>query len=118
MVTRFSEGYHRLDVRRQMVELEIHIDEPQIIVNVKGKRLTITFQVAPDGQSLVENSFWTRQDRNAPISLNEFRKSAWRAAYKRAREIGWISAVATSSDKPQSGAAAKKFTHLARAELA
>jgi hypothetical protein len=95
-----------------MVELEIHIDEPQIIVNVKGTRLTMTFQVAPDGQSLVENSFWTRQERNAPISLNEFRRSAWQAAHKKAREIGWISALATSSDNAQSGAAVKRFYPL------
>ncbi len=60
-----------------MEELKIHIDEPQVIVNVRGTRLTITYQVSPDGQSLVEDPFWTRHDRNAPISLNEFRRSAW-----------------------------------------
>jgi hypothetical protein len=88
-----------------MGELEIHVDEPQIIVNVPGTRLTITYQVSPDGQSLVEHPFWTGEDRNAPISLNEFRRSAWLAAKKRAHEIGWISVVATSSE-PQNGAAA------------
>jgi hypothetical protein len=88
-----------------MGELEIHIDEPQIIVNVRGTRLTITYQLSPDGQSLVEYPFWTGDDRNAPISLNEFRRSAWLAARKRANEIGWISVEATSDDKPQSGAA-------------
>jgi hypothetical protein len=81
-----------------MGEFEIHLEEPQIIVNLRGTRLTITFQVSSDGQSLVENPFWTRQDRNAPISLNEFRKSACLAASKTAHEIGWISAVANSSD--------------------
>jgi hypothetical protein len=90
-----------------MGELEIHIDDPQIIVNVRGTRLTITYQVSPDGRSLVELPFWTRDDRNVPISLKEFRKSAWLAAKARAHEIGWIGTdAAVSDDKPQDVAGA------------
>ena len=73
-----------------MVELEIHVDEPHIIVNVRGTRLTITYHVSSDRNSLVEHPFWTGDDGNAPISLNEFRSSAWLAAEKKAHEIGWI----------------------------
>jgi hypothetical protein len=79
-----------------MVELEIHIDEPHVIVNVRGTRLTITYHLSADGRSLVEHPFWTGDDRNAPISLSEFRSSAWRAAQKKADEIGWIGADSTS----------------------
>lgn len=88
-----------------MVELEIHIDEPHVIVNVRGTRLTITYHLSADGRSLVEHPFWTGDDRNAPISLSEFRSSAWRAAQKKADEIGWIGADSTSKDKPQNRAA-------------
>jgi hypothetical protein len=86
-------------------ELEVHVDEPHIIVNVRGTRLTISYQLSPDGQSLVEHPFWTGEDRNAPISLNEFRSDAWLAAKKRAKEIGWMVADSSSDDKPQNGAA-------------
>lgn len=74
-----------------MDALEIHVHESQIIVNLRGTRLTITYGVSPDEGSLVEQPFWTGDDRSAPISLNEFRESAWLAAKKKAHEIGWIS---------------------------
>ena len=82
-----------------MGELEIHIDEPQIIVNAGGTRLTITYQLSPDKRSLVEQPFWTGGDPNAPISLNEFRRNAWLAARTKAHEIGWIPADARSDDR-------------------
>jgi hypothetical protein len=76
--------------RRKMGELEIHVTELQIIVNARGTRLTITYQLSADGRSLVEQPFWTGVDRNAPFSLNEFRRGAWLAATRRAQEIGWL----------------------------
>jgi hypothetical protein len=79
-------------------ELEIHIDEPQIIVNARGTRLTITYQLSSDGQSLVEQPFWTGGDQKAAISLNEFRRTAWLAARRKAHEIGWLKAASDSSD--------------------
>ena len=80
-----------------MRELELHIDNRHIIVNLPGTRLTITYRVSSQG--LVEHPLWTGEDRKAPISLHEFRRSAWQAANKRACEIGWISAD-TSEDNP------------------
>ena len=80
-----------------MGELEIQVTEAQIIVNARGTRLTVTYQVSPDGQSLIEQPFWTGDDRNAPIPLDEFRRSAWWAARRRAHEIGWMRADAGSS---------------------
>jgi hypothetical protein len=89
---------------RPMGELEIRVEETQLIVNARGTRLTITYQVSPDGQSLIEHPFWTGDDRNAPISLNEFRRGAWLAATKRAYAMGWINADASSpDDKPKNG---------------
>ena len=81
-----------------MGELEIHINDSQIIVNARGTRLTVTYQVSADRQSLVEQPFWTGDDRNAPISLDEFRRNAWLAARRRAHEIGWMRADTSSSD--------------------
>ena len=89
-----------------MDALEIHVHESQIIVNLRGTRLTITYGVSPDEGSLVEYPFWTGDDRNAQISLNEFRRSAWLAANKKAHEIGWIGKDASSfDDKSHNGAA-------------
>jgi hypothetical protein len=89
-----------------VVHLEIHFDEPQIIVNARGTRLTITYQVSSDGQSLLENPFWTGDDRSAPVSLKEFRTSAWLAAQKTAQEIGRIVTDSKSADdRPKNEAA-------------
>jgi hypothetical protein len=71
-----------------MGELELHVDDRDIIVNLAGTRLTITYRVSSD--DIVEHPFWTGEDRNAPISLKEFRESACQAARRKAREIGWI----------------------------
>jgi hypothetical protein len=71
-----------------MRELELHVHDRDIIVNLPGTRLTITYRVS--SEELVEHPFWTGQDRNAPISQKEFRESAWQAAYRKACEIGWI----------------------------
>jgi hypothetical protein len=90
-----------------MPELEIHIDEERIIVNAPGTRLTITYQVSPDAQSLIENPFWTGQDRSASISLNEFRRSTYRAAINKAHELGWIRFHTSSSDQNGAAASAK-----------
>jgi hypothetical protein len=97
------------------VELQIHVHKPHIIVNMRGTRLTVTYELSSDGQSLVESPFWTGYDRNAPISSNEFRSSAWLAAEKKAHEIGWISAGAMSHES-QNGApgSAKLFSLVTR----
>ena len=71
-----------------MGELELHVYDRDIIVNLPGTRLTVTYSLSSD--RLVEHPFWTGEDRNAPVSLQEFRESASQAARKKAREIGWI----------------------------
>jgi hypothetical protein len=43
-----------------MTELEVHVVDQDIIVNLPGTRCTITFQMAPDLPSLVEKPEWTR----------------------------------------------------------
>jgi hypothetical protein len=73
-----------------MSELELHIQDAHIIVNLPDTRLTMTYQASSDAPWLVELPLWTGDDRNAPISLNEFRGRAWQAANKKARELGWI----------------------------
>ena len=72
-----------------MTKLELHIYNRQIIVNLPGTRFTITYQLSSG--ELVEHPFWTGDDRQAAISLSDFRKSAWRAACKKAHQMGWIS---------------------------
>ena len=95
-----------------MGDLQLHIEYPQIIVNMPGTRLTVTYQLSADGQSLVEHPFWTGDDRNAPILLNEFRSSAWMAAQKKAHEIGWISA--DNEPHSEAAASAKLFSLVTR----
>ena len=95
-----------------MAELEIHVHKPHVIVNMRGTRLTITYELSSDGRSLVESPFWTGDDRNAPILLNEFRSSAWMAAQKKAHEIGWISA--DNEPHSEAAASAKLFSLVTR----
>jgi hypothetical protein len=73
-----------------MSELELHVHDAHIIVNMPETRLTMTYQASAGASGLVEIPLWTGDDRNAPISLNEFRGRAWQAANKKARELGWI----------------------------
>jgi hypothetical protein len=73
-----------------MTELEVHVVDQDIIVNLPGTRCTITFQLAPDSPSLIEKPEWTRGDEQAAITLPVFRARAWVAASDRARELGWI----------------------------
>ena len=71
-----------------MGDLELHVHDRDIIVNLAGTRLTVTYRLSSD--KLVEHPFWTGEDRNAAMSLEEFRESASQAARKKAQEIGWI----------------------------
>src|SRR5262245_37176122 len=71
-----------------MMELALHVEDRQIIVNLIDTRLTMTYQLSPEGQ-LEENEFWTVDARDA-----EFRQRARRAAFsnpqcssKRAKHI-------------------------------
>jgi hypothetical protein len=73
-----------------MSELELHVHDALIIVNMPQTRLTMTYQTSAGASGLVELPLWTGDDRNAPISLIEFRRRAWQAANKKARELGWI----------------------------
>ena len=50
-----------------MGELELHVHDRDIIVNLPGTRLRVTYRVSLD--KLVEHPLWTGEDRNAPVSL-------------------------------------------------
>ena len=73
-----------------MSELELHVHDEQIIVNMPETRLTMTYQASSEVPGLVELPLWTCEDRTAPISVDDFRGRAWQAANKKARELGWI----------------------------
>jgi hypothetical protein len=73
-----------------MTELEVHVVEQDIIVNLPGTRFTITFQKSPDIPGLIEKAEWTRDDPEAEINPSIFRARAWQAAVAKARELGWI----------------------------
>ena len=73
-----------------MSELELHVRDEQIIVNMPETRLTMTYQASSEVPGLVELPLWTCEDRTAPISVDDFRGRAWQAAKKKARELGWI----------------------------
>ena len=73
-----------------MGKLELHVHHKQIIVSMPDTCFTMTYQASSEAPRLVELPFWTRDDRSAPISLTEFRWSAWQAAFEKARELGWI----------------------------
>jgi hypothetical protein len=67
-----------------MRELALHVEDHQIIVNLIDTRLTMTYQLSPEGQ-LEENEFWTVDGKDA-----EFRQRARQAAFSKARELAWI----------------------------
>jgi hypothetical protein len=67
-----------------MRELELHVEGRQIIVNMINTRLTVTYQLSPEGQ-LEENKFWTVDGGDS-----EFRQRARQAAHSRARQLGWL----------------------------
>ena len=67
-----------------MRELALHVEDHQIIVNLIDTRLTMTYQLSPDGQ-LEENEFWTVDGGDM-----EFRQRAWQAALSKARQLAWI----------------------------
>ena len=66
-----------------MKELELHIEEGRIVVNMRQTRLTMTYKKDPPG--LIEEPLWTRDEGSS-----DFRAKAWHAASHKAREIGWI----------------------------
>jgi hypothetical protein len=72
-----------------MAELEVHVVEADIIVNLPGTRFTITFRKDPASPNLIEQTEWTQADPEAG-SLALFRARAWEAADQKARELGWI----------------------------
>jgi hypothetical protein len=73
-----------------MTELEVHVVDEDIIVNLPGTRCSITFEKSPDSLSLIEKPEWTRGNPEAAIPLHVFRARAWVAANNKARELGWI----------------------------
>ena len=72
--------------------LELHLYGGQIIVNLSGTRLTMTFEVSSREPRLLENKFWTRDDGNA-----EFRMKALEEATMKARELGWLRTLANAA---------------------
>jgi hypothetical protein len=67
-----------------MRELELHVEDRQIIINMIDTRLTVTYQLSPEGK-LEENKFWTVDGGDA-----EFRERARQAAHSKARQLAWI----------------------------
>jgi len=67
------------------MELEIHVEGGQIIVNRPHTRLTITYTKLSHARCIIEDQSWTRDE-----GFEEFRVRAWQAASEKAREIGWI----------------------------
>ena len=67
------------------MELEIHVNGQQIIVNRRQSRLTMTYTKLSDRLCIIEDPSWTRDDGS-----DEFRFRAWQADNEKAREIGWI----------------------------
>ena len=74
-----------------MIELDLHVGDGHIIVNLPRTRLTMTYtRTSSEMPGLAEDPFWTGLDANAPIELDEFREMAWQAATQRAHELGWL----------------------------
>jgi len=67
-----------------MRELELRVEDHQITVNMIDTKLSITYQLSPEGH-LEENTFWTLDGGDA-----EFRQRAWQAAHSKARQLAWI----------------------------
>jgi len=64
-----------------MRELELRVEDHQITVNMIDTKLSITYQLSPEGHLEV----WTLDGGDA-----EFRERAWQAAHSKARQLAWI----------------------------
>jgi hypothetical protein len=67
-----------------MRKLVVHVEDNQIIVNMTDSRLTLTYQLSPEGQ-LEENTFWAVDGGDM-----KFRRRARVAAQFKAHQLGWI----------------------------
>jgi hypothetical protein len=79
-----------------MSELEVHVVDENIIVNLPGTRCSITYKKMPDWPGLIERPEWTRGDPEARITLTIFRARAWQADNDKARELGAIVQLASA----------------------
>ena len=90
----FAFGYELLGMTT-MRELELRVENHQITVNMIDTKLSITYQLSPEGH-LEENTFWTLDGGDAG-----FRQRAWQAAHSKARQLAWIPRLkSVASERP------------------
>jgi hypothetical protein len=77
-----------------VLRLEMKMEGSEFVITMPGTSYQVTFRKLADGPGL-SASHNIRDDRNAPITRSEFLAQAWRLANDKARELGWISRMAT-----------------------
>jgi hypothetical protein len=70
--------------------LQVEVVRDGIVVTIPGTHFKVVYQKCFEAPGLVATSGWTPDDHDAPITPNEFRALAWRAANDKARELGWV----------------------------
>jgi hypothetical protein len=70
--------------------LQVEVVRDGIVVTIPGTHFKVVYQKCFEAPGLVATSGWTSDDLDAPITPNEFRALAWRAANDKARELGWV----------------------------
>lgn len=71
------------------LKLKIDVLNEEMIVWLPGTLLAMTYERS-SGIGIAAKSGCACDDRDAPITLKEFRAMAWKAAQEKARKLGWI----------------------------
>ena len=71
-------------------DLHIELLHNAITVTMPGTNYTVTYHKPKDSPLLLAKNQSSSDDRRTSVTLSEFLGSAWWAASKRARELGWI----------------------------
>jgi hypothetical protein len=70
-------------------DLQAELLEGEIVVTMPGTSFMVAYQQCFEAPGLVAKSGF-RQDKGAPITLNEFLIRAWNLANDKARDAGWM----------------------------
>jgi hypothetical protein len=70
------------------VRLKTEVEGERIVVTLPGTSFRAIYYKNPDAPGLLQSPIMSH-DSSAPISRSEFEALAWKAANKKARELGW-----------------------------
>jgi hypothetical protein len=83
-------GVHPLKAKPEMdqAKIRVEVQGPYILVSMRGTCFRARYR-KQDAPWLATESYGP-EDKEAGISLSEFRALAWAVANEKARELGWV----------------------------